>query len=215
MSFVKSAFLPLWSRRICGCFANKFSALCKANASHLNQFKFLNVSFCLNESENRLHYALVVETRVKFNIGLRTDRIFKRWALIHLQTQFRGLGTQIRWQLDRKDLCMWDEEISTGQFLTIFLTERHDANTIGDCRNTKLDDVISCNKLLSLQNFVSDAEALRCDQHWYLFIRLRTWCDFQIVRYLSYLGRAPVTGANWEVWYKYWFLFVVNSKRKR
>ena len=60
---------------------------------------------------------------------------------------------------------MWDEEISTGQFLTIILTERHDANTIGDCRNTKLDDVISCNKLLSLQNFVSDAEALRCDQH--------------------------------------------------
>ena len=161
--------------------------------------KFLNVSFCLNESENRLHCALVVETRVKFNIGLRTDRIFKRWALIHLQTQFRGLGTQIRWQLDRKDLRMWDEEISTGQFLTIFLTERHDANTIGDCRNTKLDDVISCNKLLLLQNFVSDAEALRCDQHWYLFIRLRTWCDFQIVRYLSYLGRAPVTGAYWEV----------------
>ena len=185
MSFVKSAFLLLWSRRICGCFANKLSALCKANASHLNQFKFLNVSFCLNESENRLHYALVVETRVKFNISLRTDRIFKRWALIHLQTQFRGLGTQIRWQLDRKDLRMWDEEISTGQFFNNFLTERHDANTIGDCRNTKLDDVINCNKLLSLQNFVSDAEALRCDQHWYLFIRLRTWCDFQIVRYLS------------------------------
>ena len=60
---------------------------------------------------------------------------------------------------------MWDEEISTGQFLTIFLTERHDANTIDDCRNTKLDDAISCNKLLSLQNFISDAEALRCDQH--------------------------------------------------
>ena len=40
--------------------------------------KFLSVSFCLNESENHLHCALVVETRVKFKIGLRTDRIFKR-----------------------------------------------------------------------------------------------------------------------------------------